>query len=90
MLPKANGRQSQLTDEQKLFISVNLSAVVAREAPWLTEEECTWIKRHSDLEARAWAKYNPPGSPSLPEWRAKIMGKRLIAEDEVGDETVSA
>ena len=32
---------------------------------------------------------NPPNSIPLAEWRAKIMGKRLFAEDEVGDGTVS-
>lgn len=81
--------QPPLTDEQKLFISANLPAVMWREAPWLTDKEHVWIKRHSTPEARKWAKVNPPGRPSLPEWRAKLIGKRLIAEEEVGGETLS-
>ena len=30
----------------------------------------------------------PLGCPPLPEWRMKLIRKRLIKEDEVGDETV--
>lgn len=42
------------------------------------------------MQIMNWAKNNPPGYSMLPEWRAKIVRKRLIAECEVGDNNVSA
>ena len=78
-----------LSDEQESFITSNLPFVLTGEAPWLTPEEAQWIRHNSTSEAEKWVLQNPPGRPTLPEWRVKLTGKRLVLEDEVGDETVS-
>jgi hypothetical protein len=66
-----------LTDEQKVFVERNLSFVVARETQHLTKDECSFVKGNATAEEKWWARQNPPD-----------VGKRLVGEEEHGDETV--
>ena len=81
-------KAAALTDEQKAFIERNLSFVVARETQHLTEEECSFVKENATAEERWWTRQNPPGVPPILELRKRFMGKRLVGEQENGDETV--
>lgn len=87
--PEIGTKERALTNEQESFISSNLAAVMAREAPWLTPEQCTWIIQNATSEEVRWAIRNSPGHPPFTEWRNKILEKRLISKNETGDDTVA-
>ena len=81
-------KAAALTDEQKTFVERNVPFVVARETQHLTEEECSFVKENATAEEKWWAGQNPPGVPPILELRKRLMGKRLVGEEENGDETV--
>lgn len=81
-------KSAALAVEQKAFVERNLSFVIAREAQHLTEEECSSVKENATAEEKWWARQNPPGVPPILELRKRFMGKRLVGEEEDGDETV--